>query len=364
MGETHNVEIPTAPAGRLVTTPSTRLCGRRVRDLALAGRPHRNNQGPVEGDLKLPQEDPAVFELIAVGERRLPPGLAHKQTTHGPILYQGWTDHGPRASVFPVEAGFKPVGPRRTFEGAVEQIAEQIRLGELAAGERLPSERDLAAAMQISRATLREAARVLVGAGVLEVRPGSAGGMYVLSDYAPLDLLRSMSDLRLDEVAGVLEARRLIEPRVAQLAAVRATDEDYAELQRTIDAQRALSRAATCSKPRTASSRSTRAFTCGSRGRAATRHRLADADAFPPPRDRARPGDARAADRLLGDRRARADARRDPLRRPRAHRGGHGRAPRGDGALLGARHRPPAGAPAARLPAPARAQPDHIRKTP
>ena len=146
----------------------------------------------------------------------------------------------PRASVFPVEAGFKPVGPRRTFEGAVEQIAEQIRLGELAAGERLPSERDLAAAMQISRATLREAARVLVGAGVLEVRSGSGGGMYVLSDYAPLDLLRSMSDLRLDEVAGVLEARRLIEPRVAQLAAVRATDEDYDELQRTIDAQRAL----------------------------------------------------------------------------------------------------------------------------
>jgi GntR family transcriptional regulator, transcriptional repressor for pyruvate dehydrogenase complex len=139
-----------------------------------------------------------------------------------------------------VEAGFKPVGPRRTFEGAVEQIAEQIRLGELVAGERLPSERDLAAAMQISRATLREAVRVLVTAGVLEVRSGSGGGMFVLSDYAPLELLRSMSDLRIDEVAGVLEARRLIEPRVAQLAAVHATDEDYAELQRTIDAQREL----------------------------------------------------------------------------------------------------------------------------
>ncbi|HEX4034905.1 MAG TPA: FCD domain-containing protein [Solirubrobacteraceae bacterium] len=139
-----------------------------------------------------------------------------------------------------MDGAFKPVGPRRTFEGAVEQIAEQIRIGELAAGERLPSERDLAAAMQISRATLREAARVLAAAGVLEVRPGSAGGMYVLSDYAPLELLRSMSDLRIDEVAGVLEARRLIEPRVAQLAAVNASEEDYVELARTIDAQREL----------------------------------------------------------------------------------------------------------------------------
>ncbi len=137
-------------------------------------------------------------------------------------------------------AAFVPVGPRRTFEGAVEQIAEQIRLGEVDAGDRLPSERDLAAAMQISRATLREAASVLVAAGVLVVRPGASGGMFVASDYVPIELLRSRSDLRLDEVAGVLEARRLVEPRVAQLAALNARDEDYAHMQRTIDAQQAL----------------------------------------------------------------------------------------------------------------------------
>ena len=139
-----------------------------------------------------------------------------------------------------MEAGFVPVGPRRTFEGAVEQIAERVRLGELGAGERLPSERELAAALQISRATLREAVRVLVDAGVLEVRSGAGGGMFVASDYVPFELLRSMSGLRLDEVAGVLEARRLLEPRVAQLAAVNAREDDYEHLQRTIDAQQAL----------------------------------------------------------------------------------------------------------------------------
>lgn len=138
------------------------------------------------------------------------------------------------------ETGFTPVGPRRTFEGAVEQIAERIRLGELSAGDRLPSERELAAAMQISRPTLREAVRVLADAGVLTVRPGSTGGIFVAADYVPIELLRSKSDLRLDEVAGVLEARRLIEPRVAQLAAVNAREEDYARLQRIIDSQQAL----------------------------------------------------------------------------------------------------------------------------
>jgi GntR family transcriptional repressor for pyruvate dehydrogenase complex len=144
------------------------------------------------------------------------------------------------ATVVPMEPTFVPVGPRRTFEGAVEQIAERIRLGDFASGARLPSERELAAAMQISRPTLREAVRVLADAGVLEVRTGSSGGIFVASDYVPLELLRSKSDLRLGEVAGVLEARRLIEPRVAQLAAVNAREEDFAELQRIIDAQKAL----------------------------------------------------------------------------------------------------------------------------
>src|SRR5689334_1412049 len=130
-----------------------------------------------------------------------------------------------------MDSGFVPVGPRRTFEGAVEQIGDRIRLGDFARGERLPSERDLAAAMQISRPTLREAVRVLAEAGVLAVRTGSAGGIFVASDYVPLELLRSKSDLRLGEVAGVLEARRMIEPRVAQLAAVNAREDDFAALQ-------------------------------------------------------------------------------------------------------------------------------------
>jgi GntR family transcriptional regulator, transcriptional repressor for pyruvate dehydrogenase complex len=135
---------------------------------------------------------------------------------------------------------FEPVGPRRTFEGAVTQIADQIRFGDLAEGDRLPSERELAAAMRISRPTLREAVRVLAGAGVLKVLPGSAGGTFVASDYVPLDLVRSKSELRLDEIAGVLAARRLLEPRVAQLAAINAREEDFARLQAIIDAQQEL----------------------------------------------------------------------------------------------------------------------------
>lgn len=139
-----------------------------------------------------------------------------------------------------MERSFEPVATRRTFEEAVEQIADKIRSGDLAVGDRLPSERDLAAQMRISRPTVREAVKMLSEAGVLEVRRGQSGGIFVRSELVPRELLRSGWEMRVSEVSGVLEARRLLEPRVAQLAAVHATDADFARMRATIDRQREL----------------------------------------------------------------------------------------------------------------------------
>jgi GntR family transcriptional regulator, transcriptional repressor for pyruvate dehydrogenase complex len=135
---------------------------------------------------------------------------------------------------------FTPVQTRRTFEEAADQIAEKVRTGELRTGDRLPGERSLALQMEISRPTLREAVKVLVDAGVLEVRRGPGGGMYVATDVVPTELVRHSASLRLAEIAAVLEARRMLEPRVAQLAAERATEEDLEALERSIDAMRRL----------------------------------------------------------------------------------------------------------------------------
>src|SRR3954452_4098093 len=135
---------------------------------------------------------------------------------------------------------FEPVRTRRTFEEAAEQIAEKVRRGELRVGDKLPGERALAVQMEISRPTLREAVRVLVAAGLLAVRRGPGGGMFVASDVVPVELVRQRSSMRLGEVASVLEARRLLEPRVAQLAAVRASEQDFAILERNIEAMQRL----------------------------------------------------------------------------------------------------------------------------
>jgi GntR family transcriptional repressor for pyruvate dehydrogenase complex len=133
---------------------------------------------------------------------------------------------------------FDAVRTRHTFEEAAGQIAEKVRSGELRTGDKLPSERDLAVQMEISRPTLREAVRVLVDAGVLEVRRGPGGGMFVASDVVPVELVRQRSSDRFSEVGPVLEARRLLEPGVAQFAAARATEADLEALGRSIAAMR------------------------------------------------------------------------------------------------------------------------------
>ena len=135
---------------------------------------------------------------------------------------------------------FTPVRTRHTFEEAAEQIADKVRAGELRSGDKLPPERDLAVTMEISRPTLREAVKVLVEAAVLEVRRGPGGGMFVASDVVPTELIRRRSELRRAEVAHVLEARRIVEPGVAKLAAARATEDDFAALERSIEAMHAI----------------------------------------------------------------------------------------------------------------------------
>jgi GntR family transcriptional regulator, transcriptional repressor for pyruvate dehydrogenase complex len=133
---------------------------------------------------------------------------------------------------------FTKVQSRRTFEEAIEQIAYAVRVGDLRVGDRLPSERALAAQMDISRPTLREAIKVLANAGILRVEPGGGGGTIVKSEEVPSTLLAEQIELRIGEVAAVLEARRLLEPQVAQLAGIYATHEDLKALGELVEEQR------------------------------------------------------------------------------------------------------------------------------
>src|SRR5215203_4042452 len=126
---------------------------------------------------------------------------------------------------------FEPVRSRKTLDDVLHQIADVIRSGEVGEGEWLPGERALAERMQVSRPTVRAAVQSLVDAGVLEVMSGRSGGARVVSMWVPPELtVPAQRPPSSDAVFRLLEARRAVEPRLAQLAAVRGTEQHFAQM--------------------------------------------------------------------------------------------------------------------------------------
>jgi GntR family transcriptional repressor for pyruvate dehydrogenase complex len=133
---------------------------------------------------------------------------------------------------------FQPVRTRSVAGDVVGQILDRIKSGELKVGDVLPGERVLAAQMDVSRPTVSAAMGRLAEAGVLKSRPGRQGNAEIISIWIPeglLDTVGVVGELEADDIFRVLEARKTLEPRVAQLAAFRATDDDYLQLQESID---------------------------------------------------------------------------------------------------------------------------------
>lgn len=112
---------------------------------------------------------------------------------------------------------------------AIERIKAMITDGSLEPGQRLPTERDLAVELGISRSSMREAIRALTVLGVLEARHGS--GIYVTALEAG-DLLETfgvVADLsRGPRLVELLQVRRVLEATATALAAARITPEQLA----------------------------------------------------------------------------------------------------------------------------------------
>ena len=135
------------------------------------------------------------------------------------------------------------IGHRSKAEHVAQQLLERIIAAKLKPGVSFATEAELLSQFNVSRPTLREAIKALAEAGVLEVRRGQSGGIFVAAELIPRELLESRQEIRFGEIAGVLEARRLLEPRVAQLAAVHASEDDFALMAQTIERQRELAAA-------------------------------------------------------------------------------------------------------------------------
>jgi GntR family transcriptional repressor for pyruvate dehydrogenase complex len=115
------------------------------------------------------------------------------------------------------------------------QIVELIRREDLGPGDRLPPAKALAATFEVATPTLREALRRLQATGVIDIRHGS--GIYVRRDHERLMFVNPHprhGDPAGRTILDLLDARQLIEPQLAELAAERATDDDLANLERLL----------------------------------------------------------------------------------------------------------------------------------
>jgi GntR family transcriptional repressor for pyruvate dehydrogenase complex len=127
---------------------------------------------------------------------------------------------------------FTPPLRERLIDKIVSQIKDLIYSNKIDVGDKLPSERELARRLQVSRAVVADALRSLERAGLVEIRPGATGGAFVSHDiYLPLfwtlhDLLRGG---RLN-VSHFCEARRAIECESVREAVEKATAKDIEHL--------------------------------------------------------------------------------------------------------------------------------------
>jgi GntR family transcriptional repressor for pyruvate dehydrogenase complex len=128
----------------------------------------------------------------------------------------------------------EPIRSTLTFETAIEHIVDGIEQSRLQSGDRLPSEIELSRQLNISRPTLRQAIRVLERAGVLTTRRGSGGGIFVVADLIPLELIGNFVEIEENSVIDLLMGRRVLETAITHVAAEAAGSSDYADLGRTI----------------------------------------------------------------------------------------------------------------------------------
>jgi GntR family transcriptional repressor for pyruvate dehydrogenase complex len=129
----------------------------------------------------------------------------------------------------------QPVRATRTFEAANEHLTEAVDRAGLRTGDRLPNEGVLAEQLGISKPTLRQALRVLELSGLVEVRRGKAGGIFVVTDLVPA--IAIFTAVKVEEKAAIdaLRARRVLERAVVREAMQTATVADHAELERTVE---------------------------------------------------------------------------------------------------------------------------------
>jgi GntR family transcriptional repressor for pyruvate dehydrogenase complex len=117
---------------------------------------------------------------------------------------------------------------RHVADDVVDRLVTAVALGVYVPSQQLPTERELASMLGVSRTSVREALKQLTATGYLEVRRGRNGGYFVLADWGPTSAEHVRRHLvpNWEEFEKLFDARTLIEPLIARTAADRCLPAD------------------------------------------------------------------------------------------------------------------------------------------
>lgn len=124
---------------------------------------------------------------------------------------------------------------RGQVAAVVDTLGYRIAAGSYGEGETLPVEQDLADSLQVGRNALREAVKVLTGKGLIKTAPRSGTKIRPREEWNMLDpdVLKWHADPQIASnsfMLDLIEVRRIVEPKAAELAATRATRQDVADI--------------------------------------------------------------------------------------------------------------------------------------
>jgi len=128
----------------------------------------------------------------------------------------------------------QPITKTRLSEAAIEQIKELIVSENLEPGAKLPSERHLVEALGVGRSSIREALRILEIMGLVEVLPGKGAFVKALTGDLFIPLSEFLSTQK-ESLQHHFEARMVLEPAAAALAARRATAREVTLLRNNLE---------------------------------------------------------------------------------------------------------------------------------
>lgn len=137
---------------------------------------------------------------------------------------------------FTLRPDFETVRRDKVYEGVAKQI-ERLILKKLQPGDKLPSERELAETLRVSRSSIRDAIRSLELMGMVEPRQGAGTIVREISSESLVNPLANALKRKEDLIGELLDFRKMLEPQLAARAATRVSPDELSEMEEILERQ-------------------------------------------------------------------------------------------------------------------------------